>query len=160
MRSMLSPSPKNTKCIHCILAYATRANHRKRIEDRGLTKFGQIVTCDHVHMQDYWDRPGMGGMNYLFNCYDLPTDFRMALATKDQGFQTTEEQMRQFLGSSLPCSLMYADRHAAVALVCRKHSIPLRNAPPGDFQSNGVLEQLNRRIQGGIRAHLRSAGLP
>ena len=27
-------------------------------------------------------------------------------------------------------------------------------------QSNGVIEQLNRRIQGGARAHLRSAGLP
>lgn len=151
---------KNPKCLSCLVAYATRAKHIARKEERPEMPFGQIVTCDHVHCLDYWKRPGVGGFEHLLNCYCLGSDFLGAMTCKHQNTFETEEGMRMFCGVTFDIQPMHCGRHKAVDRVCMMHGIPMRRAPPGDSQSNGVIESLNRRVQAGARAHLHCAGLP
>ena len=149
-----------------MVARTRRARHeasRKTSEEKEdplKQAFGWCCTCDHVHMKDWWQRPGVGGYEHLLNCFDLGCDFRAAYPVPDQGFVATEIALKQFLGPSIDIRLMYCDRHKAVAKVCKENNISLRSSPPGDHMSNGVIENLNKRIQGGARAHLHCAGLP
>ena len=68
--------------------------------------------------------------------------------------------MAEFLGPQLDVRTVHCDNHRAVAKACRRLSLPRRKAPPGDSQSNGVIEALNRRTMAGATAHLIQAGLP
>ena len=56
--------------------------------------------------------------------------------------------------------ICYSDQHESLRYAARHLEILWRKPPPGDSQSNGVIEALNRRLQEGTRASLAQAGLP
>ena len=39
-------------------------------------EFGELVTCDHVLMHDWWGRPGCGGSPDMFNIFDVGTGYK------------------------------------------------------------------------------------
>ena len=55
---------------------------------------------------------------------------------------------------------MYSDNASALIAAYKSLGILRKPAPPGDSKANGVIENLNRRIQEGTRAALILAGLP
>ena len=71
----------------------------------------------------------------------------------------TREAFKQICGtkSVMTC---YSDRHESLAAAAKWFDFLWRTPPPGDSQSNGVIEALNRRLQEGARTCLSQAGLP
>lgn len=112
-------------------------------------------------MQDSWQRPGIGGIFHLLNCYDVPTGFGASCPAIDQDTSSTKGAMGLFFGAVVEVAVLICfDNHKVVSEVCREHSITRRLAHSGGHQSDGVIGQPNRRIQGRTRTHLRVAGLP
>jgi hypothetical protein len=119
-----------------------------------------LATCDHVLMTDGFKQIGVGYFNDALNYYDFGADYAWSDPVRSQDVADTTKSFKETFGPTLDIQLIYCDNHSAVAAACRRLGITRRKAPPGDSQSNGVIESLNRRIQAGARAHLSQAGLP
>jgi len=63
-------------CSECMIAKAKRKRRASRKQSKTAEKFGDIVTCDHVFMKDWFGNKGVDGFPDVFNILDIATRCR------------------------------------------------------------------------------------
>ena len=96
----------------------------------------------------------------MLNFYDRGSDFIWSDPVKSKDEPSTSRSFNFLMGSDVNVRLVYSDDHASLKATCRKLGILTRTSQPGEPQSNGMIESMNRRIIEGGRTALQQAGLP
>ena len=96
----------------------------------------------------------------MLNYYDRGSDFIWSDPVKAKDEPSTTRSFSFLMGPDVNVRLVYSDDHSTLNATCRKLGILRRASQPGDPQSNGMIESMNRRIIEGGRTALQQAGLP
>ena len=157
---LLTHKPYNAACNICIAAKARRRQHRRRLQPvhRSLTKFGQIVTCDHIDLASWWQHSHKGHMCALI-MYDLSTGFLGSYPSYTKTGSETWENVKRFQGSA-QTSYIYSDGSAEIDAACKHAGIVHDCSQAGDPQNNAVAERQVQESVQGTTCNLLQAGLP
>ena len=120
---------------------------------------GELMTCDHLICSLWLKHEGFGGKSDVFTVYDFATSEIHAIPVNSLDTWDTVEAL-QFIAGDEYIRVMYVDRNDAIDKAIKYLHGMRRRPEPGNSQSNGVIESLNRRLEEGARAALIQAGLP
>ena len=162
LEHLLTHEPKNDHCQACRRAKARHRPHRRKhlISERA-TRFGELVTADHVYAHSE-ALEGCDGARDMLVVFDVGTGLLGAYPAASKGARETMESLVHFAGNRR-YRRIYTD--AAPELIAAVRQIGVRpiihdTATPGMPQTNGIAEGQVRRVVHGTRAALAQAGLP
>lgn len=158
-RHCLLHRPFRPDCHACRLAKTIAKRHTKRVLAREVAKWGELLTCDHIVCHNWLEHKGLGGKSDVFSVYDFATSEIHGIPVNAMDTWDTIEAL-QFLAGDEYIHVVYADRINVIKKAVKYLHGMHKRPSPGNSQSNGVIESLNRRIQEGTRACLIQAGLP
>ena len=150
-------------CGACMRGKTKRKPRRQRKNKKDPreipTEFGDIVTCDHVLMHDWWGKPGCGGTPDCFNMLDIGTGFKHSEGVYSKNTLETYKLIQYFRGRDHIHSI-YSDNWKSIKKSCLNLGIMWEPSQPGVHHSNAVIERCNQDIMYGARALMIEAGLP
>ena len=158
-RHCLIHRPFRQDCHACRLAKTTRKRHTKWVLEREVGKWGELMTCDHIVCHNWMEHKGLGGKKDVFTVFVFATSELHGIPANSQDTWDPIEALQCLAGDEY-IHVMYADRDETIDRAV-KYLHGMRKKPElGNSSSNGVIENLNRRLQEAVRAALIQAGLP
>ena len=154
--------PKHPKCDACQRAKSQKRQCRRRhpeeelVCDKRATKFGEVITFDHIVTLDPAAMSVEGDANAL-TIKDLGTGWIECCPTSSKTEEATIAVLQQFIGPKEKVELAYTDGADELRLACNALKWRQRVATPGRPQTNGVVERTNRLILEGARTLLSQA---
>ena len=78
--------PANPYCDGCMVGETKNKRKKGKTghEHREPEKFGEISTCDHVYMRNWFGMPGVGGLTNALNFLDLGTGCKYSHAVENK----------------------------------------------------------------------------
>ena len=153
--------PYNPNCDGCVVG-KTR-NRRKKLragkEPREPAGFGEIATCDHVYMKNWFGMPSVGGVTDTLNFLDLVSNVKYSHPLDGRNTLETFSALQHIKGPD-DIKILYHDNDKAIKKASRKLRIPPDLSQPGVHETNAKIERANQDILQGTRACLTEAGFP
>ena len=146
-------------CSECLQAKMRRKRRYRHSFNRDPKKFGDIVTCDHVLMKDWFGIGGIDGYNDTLNVLDLATKCKHSFPT--HGLDTFETfcALNQVKGKDRVQNV-YCDNYGSLVKAAKQIGATCEPSQPGVHHSNAIIENCNGDILNGTRTLLLQAGIP
>ena len=127
--------------------------------EREVGKWGELMICDHVVCSNWFEHKGLCGKKDVFTVYDFATSEIYGILVNSLDAWDTIEAL-QFLAGNEYFHVMCAGRDETIDRAVKYLHGMGKKSEPCNSASNGVIENLKRRLQEGTRAALIQAGLP
>ena len=121
--------------------------------------FGEVVTCDHIHMKDWLKQAGCSGFTDVFHIYDLGSGCKYAFPVKSLDGWDTLQNLNNMAGSDR-ITLVYSDNFGSIKKAVKYIGAQWEPSHQGIHHSNAVIERSNQELTSGISTLLCQAGLP
>ena len=155
----LTHRPANKYCKTCRRIKSQHKRHRRRLVPKWteLSKFGEIITMDHMDCK-YWSSRSARGHKWAVVGLDLATWFLMNRPLRTKQANETGKELRMWRGQDR-ITHCHSDGSGEIDWVCYWEGISHDITAPGDAQSNGIAEGFVNITKVGTAALLSQAGL-
>jgi len=158
--------PKNPECKYCNSAKATNKPHRKLTEQQKMdvalrgdipVNFGDLITVDHFFTRHPSSR-GIHNEECGMVVFDKGSKFIYVYGQDSNLEFYVQRDMIHFVGPKDAVRSFYTDRAPEFKAVAEALKWPRPTSTPFRSETNGVIEERNRRVLEGTRTALATAG--
>ena len=109
------------------------------------TEFGELFTCNHVLVHDWWGRPGCGGTPDMLNVLDVGSGFTHSEGVYSKDTLETYRSI-QFMRGRDHIQHMHSDNFGSIKKACTHLGIMWEPSQPGIHHSNAIIERCYQDI--------------
>ena len=135
MKHLTTLYPKNPHCRACQRARMHRRRLISKSADPPLTRFGEIVTADHI-IANTDEAEGILGERAALSVYDLGTTTTDCYAFKDKTSDEAYAALQDFRGPKAYSDYVYTDNSPELSKALRDIGFPHGKSTPGIHQTN------------------------